>query len=64
MDFIISWAEFLKTQKQIGALSCFKSRERRKGDSLTFDLKRARKDKHLGDILYLGSQKYQNDYLG
>lgn len=33
--------QFFKVQKQIGALSCFKSQERSKGDSITFGLKRA-----------------------
>ncbi len=37
----------------------FKSRERNKDDSITFDWKRARKDKFSDDILSLMSQKYQ-----
>jgi len=51
--------QFSKTHKQTGALSCFKSRERSKGDSITFDLKRDQKDKFLDDILRLKSQKDQ-----
>ena len=51
------------TQKQIGALSCFKSRERSKCEYITFGLKWAQKEKPLGDLLYLGSQKDQNYYL-
>jgi len=48
---------FFKMHKKIGALSCFKSQERSKGDSITFDLKRARKDNCSDDILRLKSQK-------
>lgn len=50
---------FFKTHKQIGALSCFKSQERSKGDFITFGLKWTRKYKHSDDILSLKSQKDQ-----
>ena len=54
--------EFFKMQKQASPLSCFKSRERSKGDSITFGLIQSWKYKRSGDILYLRSEKYQNDY--
>ena len=44
-------------QKKTDVLSFFKSRERNKDDSNTFDWKRAQKDKCSNDLLSLMSQK-------
>ena len=54
-----SWTIFFKTHKNTSALSCFKSRERSKGDSITFDLRWSLKDKYSDDLLRLKSQKDQ-----
>ena len=45
--------------KQTSTLSCFKIQERNKDDSITFNLKRDRKDKSSDDLLSLMSQKDQ-----
>ena len=55
--------QFFKALKQIGSFSCFKSK---KEENMTLSLlvETSLKGQALGDVLYLGSQKDKNDYLG